>query len=253
MVATYGVEVWQPLRGLRSRALRRAEAVTAPSRYTVEQLVKVQMLEPGRVVLLPYCLEPGFTDDESSEPMSQASQSGCILTVGRLLGSEPGKGVDTVLRALPRVLQSVPCARYLIIGDGDLRPHLERLATQLGIGDRVVFLGHQSEADLKDYYRKSDVFVMPSRQEGFGIVFLEAMGFGKPVIAAASGGAPDIVVDGLTGFLIEYGDVNALADRLISVLSDAKLRERLGTSGRERVNSYYMFGQFCQRLTDLLV
>ena len=156
-VATHGVEVWQPLKGLRIRALRRAEAVTAPSHFTAEQLVKVQGLDPDRVVLLPYCLEPGFTDRESAELPLQASQSGCILTVGRLLGSEPGKGVDTVLRALPKVLQAVPNAQYVIIGDGDLRPHLEQLAEKLGVSENVLFLGHRSEKDLKDYYLKADV------------------------------------------------------------------------------------------------
>jgi len=116
----------------------------------------------------------------------------------------------------------------------------------------VIFLGHQSEEDLKHYYLHTDVFVMPSRQEGFGIVFLEAMGFGKPVVAAAFGGATDIVIDGQTGCLVEYGDVDTLADRLISILRDADLRGRLGTAGRERVETTYTFTHFRQTLAEIL-
>ena len=156
------------------------------------------------------------------------------------------------MRALPRVFQAVPYASYVVIGDGDLRPHLQELAEKLGVSERVSFLGHQEDKDLKDYYMKCDVFVMPSRQEGFGIVFLEAMGFGKPVIAAAFGGASDIVIDGLTGFLVEYGDVDALGDRLISILRDSDLRGRMGASGRERVSASYTFMHFQQRLAVLL-
>jgi hypothetical protein len=116
----------------------------------------------------------------------------------------------------------------------------------------VRFLGNQNEEALKDYYKKADVFVMPSRQEGFGIVFLEAMGYGKPVIAAAFGGAPDIVIDRLTGYLIEYGDVDTLADRLISVLRDPDLGRQMGRAGRDRLNANYTYGHFRQRLAELL-
>jgi glycosyltransferase involved in cell wall biosynthesis len=251
-VAAHGMEVWEPLKGLRRRGLHRAEVVTAPSRHTASQLVKVQGLHPAKVALLPHCLEPGFADHGSAEDAQQASPSGCILTVGRLLSWEPGKGVDTVLRALPKVLDAFPRVRYFIIGDGDLRPNLERLAEDVGVSGSVIFLGHQSEEDLKHYYLHTDIFVMPSRQEGFGIVFLEAMGFGKPVVAAAFGGATDIVIDGQTGCLVEYGDVDTLADRLISILRDADLRGRLGSAGRKRVETTYTFTHFRQTLAEIL-
>jgi phosphatidylinositol alpha-1,6-mannosyltransferase len=172
--------------------------------------------------------------------------------VGRLLRCEPGKGVDTVIRALPQVLQAVPSAHYVVVGDGDDRPRLEALAEQMGVGPRVRFVGHLRESELRERYRQADVFAMPSRQEGFGIVYLEAMSFGKPVLAAACGGAPDIVIDGQTGFLVEYGDTKSVAIKVILLLTDAHLRARLGRAGKERVEAKYTFAAFQKKLREIL-
>jgi phosphatidylinositol alpha-1,6-mannosyltransferase len=215
-------------------------------------LIINQGVIPKKVALLPYCLDPGFNDRVCSNHLSPSSQSASVLTVGRLLRSEPGKGVDTVIRAFPKVLQAVPSAEYIIIGDGNHRSYLEQLAKETGVRERVSFLGPQNDDELREHYRKAAVFAMPSRQEGFGIVYLEAMSFAKPVVAAGFGGAPDIVIDGLTGFLIPYGDVDALADRLICLLRNADLRCKLGISGRARVEAHYSFGGFRQQLADLL-
>jgi phosphatidyl-myo-inositol dimannoside synthase len=251
-IASYGVEVWQPTSGLRRVSLRRAESVTAPSRYTATHLIKTQGLDPAKVTLLPLCLDPGFRNCTPGQRQKSAPSSSQILTVGRLLHSEPGKGVDTVIQALRHVIQAVPDARYVVVGDGDERPRLEELAKENGVGRRVMFLGHLNESELRERYLEADVFAMPSRQEGFGIVFLEAMSFGKPVVAAAFGGTPDIVVDGQTGFLVEYGNVRMVADRLIQLLRDADLRKRMGDSGRERVETNYTFAEFRGRLSSLL-
>jgi len=160
--------------------------------------------------------------------------------------------VDTVIRALPLVMQAVPDARYVVVGDGDDRPRLEALAKDLGVEGHVAFLGHLSEAELQERYRKADVFAMPSRQEGFGIVYLEAMSYGKPVLAAACGGATDIVSDGQTGFLVPYGDTKFIADKLIRLLTDAGLRAQMGRSGKARVEAKYTFKAFRVRLGEIL-
>jgi phosphatidylinositol alpha-1,6-mannosyltransferase len=247
-VATHGVEVWRPLKPLSRLALRGAHGVTAPSRFTLEQLRTRQGLNPSKLALVPHGLEPGFAD--SGLDRDEPSPSGLILTVARL--AEAGKGIDTVIRALPKVLQAVPGASYIVVGEGCQRACLEQLAAQSGVHDRVHLVGRQGEQELKNCYRKADVFVMPSRQEGFGIVFLEAMAFGKPVIGAAFGGIPDIVVDGVTGFLVKYGDVEALAERLICLLRDPDLRARMGLAAQQRVRENYTFGDFRRRLSGLL-
>jgi phosphatidyl-myo-inositol dimannoside synthase len=251
-VATHGFEVWHPLRSLGRFALRQAQGVTAPSRFTLHHLLETQGLNPGKVALLPHGLEPGFADPDSNQDLPPATEPGLILTVARLKRIEPGKGVDTVIRALPRLIQAVPHASYVIVGDGDLRPSLRRLAEEAGVPDRVRFVGHLDEREMREYYRKAEVFVMPSRQEGFGIVFLEAMAFGKPVIGGAYGGTRDIIIEGETGFLVEYGDIEAITDRLIRLLRDPDLRKRMGIAGRQRVTENYSFDRFRTRLRGLL-
>ena len=251
-VAAHGFETWEPLNPLGRWALRAAQGVTAPSRFTLEQLLQAQGLEPSKVTLLPHGLEAGFADSVLNDPDPPwPSQPGLILTVARLAASEPGKGVDTVIRALPQVLRAVPHASYVVVGDGDDRRRLQELAEEAGVGESVHFVGHQAEEELKSYYRKAEVFAMPSCQEGFGIVFLEAMAFGKPVIGAASGGIPDIVIDGATGYLVNYGDVDTLAARLIRLLADPDLRQKMGVAARQRIKENYTFDHFRRHLRQL--
>ena len=250
-VATWGFEVWQPAPPISRWALHLAAGVTAPSRFTLEHLLKTQGLDRAKASLLPLGLEAGFGDsDPNHREVSLPSSSGLILTVARL--HEPDKGVDTVIRALPKVLRAVPQAAYVVVGNGDQRAYLQRLAQETGVADKVHLVGQQEEQELKNYYQRADVFVMPSRQEGFGIVFLEAMAFGKPVVGAEFGGIPDIVVDGVTGFLVKYGNVDALADRLICLLKDGDLRQRMGSAAKQRLKENYTFDHFRQRFSGLL-
>ncbi len=252
-VASHGAEVWRPLPALSRLALRRAEGVTAPSRFTLEQLIRTQGLDPTRLALVPLGLDPGFTETEEPgrDPLSKPVP-GLMLTVARLRHSEPGKGIDTVIQALPKVLEAVPHASLVVVGDGDQRPWLENLAAQLGVRQKVRFVGHVEERELREFYRQAELFVMPSRQEGFGLVFLEAMAFGKPVVGGAFGGTLDVVVEGVTGYIVPYGDVDALADRLICLLRDEDLRRRMGAAGKQRVIANYSFEGFEMRLVELL-
>ena len=252
-VAAHGVEVWLPLSPLRRLALRGARGITCVSAFTAEKTSEAQGLDRRKMVLLPPALDPDFEAPFSWGTCLPLPPNTCtILTVSRLLSSEPGKGVDTVIRALPRLLGIFPNLYYAVVGSGDARPKLEALAQESQVLGRVVFVGEQSMPALKAYYRKADVFVMPSRQEGFGVVFLEAMAFAKPIIAASHGGAPEIVQDGLTGFLVGYGDVDALVERLTQLLGNERLRTQMGEAGRCRVREHYRFDQFRHELERIL-
>ena len=153
-----------------------------------------------------------------------------VGTVGRLADQ---KALDVLLDAAPRLLADDPGTRLLIVGDGPLRPALERRARRLGIGDAVAFVGHQ--ADPVPAYSAMDVFVLPSRYEGFGIVFLEAMALGVPVVGTRVVGSEDAVVDGVTGLLVPCGDAPALAAAVLRLFSDCRLRERLRAEGARKV------------------
>ncbi len=161
-----------------------------------------------------------------------------ILTVARLVER---KGIDMVIRAMPRVLEAIPDAVYLVIGTGPYRGKLERLARESGLEGRVVFVGHVPDEELPCYYSACDLFVLLSRTltdkgeiEGFGIVFLEAGACGKPVIAGRGGGTSEAVEDGVTGLLVDPLDVNEIAQAIVEVLQDEELARRLGENGRKR-------------------
>jgi len=244
-VVAHGVEVWEPLPIFRRMALRRAQRVMSVSAFTADAMVKAQKLDRGRVFVLPLALDPGFTHDSRAETsLPFPPRDRMLLTVGRLIASEPGKGVELVIKALPEVMKAVPDVFYVVVGEGDLQPRLEELARENAVRDRVIFAGAARLEQLKAYYSRADVYVMPSLQEGFGIVFLEAMAFGKPVIASEHGGAPEIVQDGVTGFLVKPGDLEALTAHLIQLLQDPALRARMGAAGRQRVGENFTFAHF---------
>ena len=179
-----------------------------------------------------------------------------VVCVSRLV---PRKGQDTLIRALPTVLARVPDAVLLIVGDGPYRADLEKLAAATGVSASVRFTGAVPWAELPAHYGAGDVYAMPCRTrrggldvEGLGIVYLEASATGLPVVAGDSGGAPDAVLEGETGYVVGGRDPGALAERLVVLLEDAGLRERLGTRGREWVEQNWRWDLLAGRLAALL-
>jgi phosphatidylinositol alpha-1,6-mannosyltransferase len=252
-VVVHGVEVWEPLPLLRRFGLRRAHRVLSVSSFTAGRAVSAQKLRFDRVCVLPPALDPSFLEVRSNGgamPITQDARM--LLTVGRLISDEPGKGVDSVIRVLPDVLEAVSNIFYVVIGAGDLLPHLEDMARGSPARDQILFIGGLEPEQIKSYYARADVFVMPSRQEGFGLVFLEAMVLGKPVIAGNLGGSPEVVQDGVTGFLVDPDDLTTLTTRLIELLQDEPLRRKMGNAGRQRVEENYTFASFQDRFARVL-
>ena len=239
MVFAHGIEVWQPLGWPRGAALRRADLVIGPSADTVQHLVSEQHILPGRVQRLPWGLDPEFEVRLAaavpfSPPPGFPRTGRIILTVGRWDTAEKYKGADTLISALPSVLKAVPDVSLVLVGDGDDRPRLEQLARDLGVSEHAHFLFGLTPEQLFACYANCDVFALPSRGEGFGLVFLEAMAHAKPVIGGAHGGIPDIVEDGVTGLLVPHGDVERLAQALESLFNDPGRAREMGARGRER-------------------
>jgi phosphatidylinositol alpha-1,6-mannosyltransferase len=148
---------------------------------------------------------------------------------------------------------------YLVVGEGPYRDNLDRLAREVGVRDRVVFAGRVDADALPDVYALSDVFVMPSRVrlaasdvEGFGLVFLEANACGKPVIGGRTGGIPDAIAEGKTGFLVEPESVADIAGRLGTVLTDRELAAEMGRQGRTRVKAHFSWTDAAARVQELV-
>lgn len=252
-VAIYGVDAWALLPWLNRLGLRCADGITSVCLYTAKRASEAQKISPSKFAIVPPALPEGVVAacGDRRPPLRLGSSARLLLTVGRMSASERYKGMDTVIRALPKIVGSVPETHYCLVGDGDDRGRLECLAAEMGVGDRVVFPGKVG-GELSEYYRSCDIFVMPSRDEGLSLSYIEAMAWGKPVVAGNHGGTPEIVVDGESGFLVPYGDVDALAERVIRLLRDEPLRRRMGEAGRRRVEENYTFRCFRERLTRLV-
>jgi phosphatidylinositol alpha-1,6-mannosyltransferase len=228
-------------------AVRNAASVIAVSAYTAS-LVE-HWIAPHKVHRIP----PGV-DLPTISIRSRADEQN-IITVARL--TEWYKGHDVMLRALPLVRARVPGVRWLVLGDGHLRPFYERVVLSLGLTEEVRFLGDTDDVERDRWLDQSCVFAMPSRLsangggEGFGIVYLEAGAHGLPVVAGNVAGARDAVLDGETGVLVDPTDHLAVAEALTGLLLDRRRAQSLGTAGQARARSY-AWPRVAQRVEDLL-
>lgn len=248
-VVAYGIEVWRPLGKLQRRALQQADAVLAISDYTKDELIKHNDLPSEKVKIFPCTLDPHW---KNTPPVKMlASKPPGILSVSRMNKEDRYKGIDNVIRSLPAVVQEVGPVEYMLVGQGDDVPRLKALAAGLGVSRYINFLGGLSDADLRDQYRRCSVFVMPSKKEGFGIVFLEAMAYGKPVIGGAHGGTPFVVKNQETGLLVDSSDVAGIAQSITQFLSDEEMRDKFGLAGHQRLLGEFTFEKFEHNLKEV--
>ena len=256
IVCTHGVEVWEPLPFWRGSALRRANLVLAPSKVTATAVEEQQNVRSGRIRILPWALDPDFEAIPADLPASKLPrgfpEGRVILSVGRWAATERYKGMDTIITALPKLLPKWPELQFVAVGDGDDRVWLEELADQNGVNLHVHFLSGLSYEELAACYSASEIFALPSGGEGFGLVYLEAMARGKPVIGGAHGGAPEVIEDGLTGYLVPHGDAAQLATSIETLLADPALGQKMGARGRQRVERDFRFSVFAKSLRKIL-
>ena len=246
-VFLHGIEAWVPLGGLRTRALEHSGFVLANSHHTIQRFKKAN---PGFAdTAIRLCLlgvpESAF---EATHPV--VSQPFALI-VGRLSSQERYKGHDTLLQLWREAMKVCPAGRLVIVGDGDDRARLEKRAKELAVADAVSFLGKVTGEQLESLYRDCSFFVMPSSEEGFGLVFLEAMRAGKACIAG-KGAAEEVVEQGATGVVVPSHDRTALLAAITRLFRDAELCEQMGHAGRERYRAHFTQAHFEQRLLAAL-
>lgn len=245
------------------------DAIVAATPLDREQIIACYQAPPERFAIIP----PGVNLDlfrpipqeearaHVGTPCEPCPESHVLLYVGRM---DPLKGVDDLLQALPYVIKDLPedweCRTCLaLIGgdaqssDGSLRREMERLEglkEELGIGQLATFLGRREQDELPYYYSAADVCIVPSHYESFGMVALESLACGTPVVASRVGGLTYIIEDGANGFLVPHGDPVALANRISQLLDDCQLRRRMSLFSRESA-AQYSWPRIADRVIDL--
>ena len=255
IVWVHGVEVGR----LRSRAqvagLRHADRLVAVSRQTSRELITFDSSVAGRTLVLSSAVRDRFRPGGGADVRRQLGlgREPILLTVARYDPGERYKGYDLVVRALPAVLRRRSDVRYVLVGQGGDLPRVRTLARELGVDHAVVCAGAVTDDALPAWYNACDLFVMPSRGEGLGIVFIEALACGKPVIAGDRDGARDALLDGRLGRLVDPDDAGRLADAILEFVTGrapAALTDP-ETLSRECVR-HFGFAAFERRVRDLL-
>ena len=261
---THGHEVWWAKVFPFNRALRKigtsVDSLTYLGDFTQRAISKSLSKESAQklVKIAPGIDVDHFIPQDSSQLRRDLhlENKRVIVSVGRLVHR---KGQDHLIQSMPEILKSVPNAHILMVGQGPYLSHLKKLVQDLNLVDHVSFIGRIQFAQLPQYICAGDIFVMPSRSrffglevEGLGIVYLEASACGLPVIAGSSGGAPDAVLDGITGIVVDGENNQEIASAAIKLLLDIDGAKAMGLAGREWIIENWRWEIWSQRFNNLL-
>jgi glycosyltransferase involved in cell wall biosynthesis len=250
MLITHGIEVWSGIGGMRRYAMRRVNRILCVSHYTRRRILEqAPALNADRLIIFPNALADTWAR-VAPAPSSRPLPARFILSVTRLEPGDRYKGIATVIEAFSMLADE--SMHYYVVGHGNDLAFLQLVAERCCVRERVHFVRGVSDSELIALYQQCDAFVLPSGKEGFGIVFLEAMFFGAPVIAAREKGAMDVVRDGETGISVHFGDVIAVRQAIEALLGDGALRERLRANGRSLVTEGgpFTFACFTRRCAE---
>lgn len=258
-IVAHGIEVWSKNKNLESFVLKNADGIFSVSNFTKDKLIKIHNLNPEKINIVFNTVDPFFTKSivnfEFEHKKEPAEKLFTILSVCRLSSDEKYKGYDKVIKSLPVVKKRHKDIKYVIVGKSDEKElrRINNLAESLDVKSNLVLAGEVKEDQLADYYSSADVFVLPSKGEGFGIVFLEALYFGLPVIAGNVDGSVDPLMNGELGILVNPDDVNQIADSITNVISNNKFKSTDHKKYlREKVVENFGYESFRENIYNLL-
>jgi glycosyltransferase involved in cell wall biosynthesis len=252
MLIAHGIEVWRGIGPARRHALSRTDRILCVSHYTRQRILEqAPALAPDRLLIFPNALADSW-GRVAALRLGRVMPGRFIMSVTRLERGDRYKGIATVIEAFSMLADD--SIEYCVIGHGNDVPFLKLIAERCGVKDRVHFMRGVTDSELVSLYQQCEAFVLPSGKEGFGIVFLEAMYFGAPIIAAREKGAVDVVRDGDTGISVPFGDTIAIKEAIERIGSDPELRQRLRANGRAMVvdGGPFTFARFTQRCAEVL-
>jgi glycosyltransferase involved in cell wall biosynthesis len=267
VIFAHGSESWKRVPARSRFSFRHASLCLANSRFTLKKMRESLAQFHGEACLLGLSPDHSLNNeipDASMERVDLEAADGtmrvlgrrCLLLVGRMLKPESGshegqKGHRPLLHALPVLLKEFPDVQLVFPGPGEDRPNLIALAKDLGVASAVFFPGWVSNRTLQSYYRGCYAYVMPSRQEGFGLAYLEAMNFGKPCVGCFDQGAEEIILHGETGFLVsDPEDSEELPGVMRTLLRDPLLARRMGKRGFDRLHAHFTARHYQERIVE---
>ncbi len=258
-VFVYGIDAWNITNPQKINALKYADKIISISKYTRDRLVQEQRGLSGKIAVLPVTFDASHFSirpkpDYLLKRYHLQPNQPIVLTVARLADSQRFKGYDQILHALPIMRQTIPDIHYVIVGKGSDRPRIERLIAELGVQNCVTLTGFVPDEELCDHYNLCDLFAMPSKREGFGIVYLEALACGKPTLGSNQDGAVDALCQGKLGALVDPDDIPAIAQTMIQILQGnyPNLLMYQPQHLRQAVIDTYGTEQFQRHLTELI-
>ena len=229
VLIAHGIEVWKAFRGLRKAMLFSCDKILAVSQYTKDVIIRLNHFPAEKIQVLNNCLDPCLEiplekekDSVLLKKYGLKEDDLVLLTLTRLASSERYKGYDIVIESLKELRKENPSLKYLIIGkyDKEEKQRLDTLIRKAGLQNDVIFTGFVPDEDLAEHFNLADIYIMPSEKEGFGIVFIEAMYYNKPVIAGNKDGSVDALLNGKLGLLVNPSSKEEVSGAIESIISD---------------------------------
>jgi len=223
---------------------KKADNIIAASNYTAQSIIKEYNIPSDKVRVIPNAVSiekfnPKIDGFKIREKWN-LSKDKIVLFVGRL---DLNKGIKYLIEAFSKIIIDIPNARLMIVGDGPLKNDIKKIVSMHNMEKYIIFAGNVESKDLPKFYAASDIVVLPSLMEGFGIVLLEAMATGKPCIATKAGGTKDVILNGKTGFLVPPADSYALYHAMRTILINDDIAKKFGNAGLERVKKNFTWNK----------
>ena len=253
----HGIEVWTPLRKRQKMMLKCCDKIVSVSKYTSEKVQELHHIPAAKCTVLNNCLDPFLPVSDNiirngrlRSKYGYSLEDKVIFTLTRVSSRERYKGYDKVLQALVDLKKTFPEIRYLLAGNYDKREkeHLDKMIAELSLKDNVHIAGFIPEESLVDHFSMADIYVMPSMKEGFGIVFIEAMYYGVPVIAGNKDGSVDALCDGKLGSLVDPLDVRAIEDAIENILKNKEAY----SPNRELLMQQFSYDQYKRKIERII-
>jgi Glycosyltransferase len=229
ILLAHGVEIWQPLSAWKIKMLQTCDSIFAVSTFTKKKLKELYNID-SKCMVLNNCLDPFLPKEYEGNnnlyhKYNLSKENFILITVTRISATEQYKGHEKVIESINRIIKQFPELRYIIAGKYDLseKERLEKVINHYNLNNKIFFTGFIPDDELPGYYNSSDLFIMPSKGEGFGIVFIEAMNYGLPVIAGNKDGATDALCNGKLGLLVDPENVEEISAAITKVIQN-KLR-----------------------------